>query len=92
MSEISASPGRPGNSPCRRAWTSKRRPNCAGGSRTTIGPEDLDGGAPQGSLGRHLLLGRGSLAYGPVSDEPMSRFAGRSQRRNLAAAQALIPR
>jgi pyruvate/2-oxoglutarate dehydrogenase complex dihydrolipoamide acyltransferase (E2) component len=57
--------------------------------RTTIGPEDLDGGAP-GTGGDTSYWDVDHSQYGPVTVEPMSRFA-QVAARNLAAAQALIP-
>jgi pyruvate dehydrogenase E2 component (dihydrolipoamide acetyltransferase) len=64
--------------------------------RSTIGPEDLDAGgstaapapaAPAGDTGYWAV---DHAQYGPVTEEPMSRFA-QVAARNLAAAQALIP-
>ncbi len=60
--------------------------------RKTIGPEDLDGGtapapAPSGDTSYWDV---DHSQYGPVTEEPMSRFA-RVAARNLAAAQSLIP-
>lgn len=63
--------------------------------RTTIGPEDITGTA-QGSANSHGPTGNTSYwdvdhsQYGPVTTEPLSRFALVASR-NLAAAQALIP-
>jgi pyruvate/2-oxoglutarate dehydrogenase complex dihydrolipoamide acyltransferase (E2) component len=59
--------------------------------RTTIGPEDLDGGSATGVAGDTSYWEVDHSQYGPVTEEPMSRFA-RVAARNLAAAQALIPR
>src|SRR6056297_1981865 len=58
--------------------------------RTTIGPEDLDGGPAPASSGDTSYWAVDHAQYGPVTEEPMSRFA-RVAARNLAAAQALIP-
>jgi pyruvate/2-oxoglutarate dehydrogenase complex dihydrolipoamide acyltransferase (E2) component len=58
--------------------------------RTTIGPEDLDGGSATGVAGDTSYWEVDHSQYGPVTEEPMSRFA-RVAARNLAAAQALIP-
>ena len=61
--------------------------------RTTIGPEDITGtaaapaAAPTGDTGYWDV---DHAAYGPVTEEPLSRFA-KVAARNLAAAQALIP-
>ena len=60
--------------------------------RSTIGPEDLGGGkskaaAPTGDTSYWEV---DHAQYGPVTEEPLSRFA-RVAARNLAAAQALIP-
>ena len=60
--------------------------------RRTIGPEDLDasaGGqsAPAGDTS-YWQVDHGQ--YGPVTEEPMSRFA-QVAAKNIAAAQALIP-
>ena len=60
--------------------------------RSTIGPEDLSGGkskaaAPAGDTSYWEV---DHAQYGPVTEEPLSRFA-RVAARNLAAAQALIP-
>ncbi len=60
--------------------------------RTTIGPEDITGNGPApaggGSDTSFWEVDHGQ--HGPVSEEPMSRFAMVAAR-NLAAAQALIP-
>jgi pyruvate dehydrogenase E2 component (dihydrolipoamide acetyltransferase) len=60
--------------------------------RTTIGPEDLDGGAAAvpAAAGDTSYWDVDHAQYGPVTEEPMSRFA-RVAAQNLAAAQALIP-
>src|SRR6056297_1093870 len=58
--------------------------------RTTIGPEDLDGGPAPASSGDTSYWAVDHAQYGPVTEEPVSRFA-RVAARNLAAAQALIP-
>jgi len=64
--------------------------------RTTLGPEDLDGGRGGGGGGAAAPSGDTSFwdvdhaGYGPVTEEATSRFA-RVAARNLAAAQALIP-
>jgi pyruvate dehydrogenase E2 component (dihydrolipoamide acetyltransferase) len=58
--------------------------------RTTIGPEDLGGGAAPAAVGDTSFWEVDHAAYGPVTEEPTSRFA-RVAARNLAAAQALIP-
>jgi len=59
--------------------------------RSTIGPEDLDGttsaSAPGGDTSYWAV---DHAQYGPVTEEPTSRFA-QVAARNLAAAQALIP-
>jgi pyruvate dehydrogenase E2 component (dihydrolipoamide acetyltransferase) len=58
--------------------------------RTTIGPEDISaksGTAPAGDTGYWDV---DHSQYGPVTDEPMSRFA-QVAARNMAAAQAFIP-
>jgi hypothetical protein len=76
MSDISASP-----STRLLALAEGRRPRSAGQTklgRTTIGPEDVDGGRPAPSA---ALSGDTSYwevdhaQYGPVTEEPMSRFA-----------------
>ncbi len=58
--------------------------------RTTIGPEDLDGGSAPAATGDASYWEVDHSRYGPVTEEPMSRFAQVAVR-NLAAAQALIP-
>ena len=60
--------------------------------RKTIGPEDLDGGATPvaTTAGDTSYWDVDHSQYGPVTDEPMSRFA-QVAARNLAAAQSLIP-
>jgi len=63
--------------------------------RTTIGPEDVDGGpAAPASGGRAAddtsFWDVDHAQYGPVTQEPMGRFAQVASR-NLAAAQTLIP-
>lgn len=59
--------------------------------RTTIGPEDVTASvpAPAGAADTRYWKVDHS-AYGPVSEEPMSRFA-QVAAANLAAANALIP-
>lgn len=60
--------------------------------RTTFGPEDLDGdtGTAPGATGDPSYWDVDHALYGPVTEEPMSRFA-QVAARNLTAAQALIP-
>ena len=58
--------------------------------RTTLGPEDLSAAAPAASTGDTSYWDVDHSAYGPVSQEPMSRFA-QVAARNLGAANALIP-
>lgn len=59
--------------------------------RTTIAREDLDGGKPaSGPAGDSSYWDVDHFQYGPVSEEPMSRFA-QVAAANLAAANALIP-
>ncbi|MGG7643411.1 2-oxo acid dehydrogenase subunit E2 [Rhodovulum sp. YNF3179] len=61
--------------------------------RETIAREDLDGAAPAAGAapaGDRSYWEVDHAAYGPVTEEPMSRFA-RVAAQNLAAAQALIP-
>ncbi len=61
--------------------------------RRTIGPEDIEGGsaAPaQTAAGDTSYWEVDHAAYGPVTEEPMSRFA-QVAARNLAAAQTVIP-
>ncbi|MBF9042929.1 dihydrolipoamide acetyltransferase [Rhodobacterales bacterium HKCCE4037] len=58
--------------------------------RSTMGPEDLDD-APQTAPGGDVSYWDvDHAAYGPVTVEPMNRFA-QVAARNLAAAQTLIP-
>ena len=60
--------------------------------RKTIGPEDLDGGTASAPapVGDTSYWDVDHSQYGPVTEEPMSRFA-KVAARNLAAAQSLIP-
>lgn len=58
--------------------------------RTTIGPEDLDGRPAPAAAGDTSYWDVDHSQYGPVTEEPMSRFA-QVAAKNLAAAQALIP-
>ncbi len=59
--------------------------------RTTLGPEDLSSVvAPTASAGDTSYWDVDHSAYGPVTEEPMSRFA-QVAARNLGAANALIP-
>lgn len=59
--------------------------------RTTIAREDLDGGKPAaGPAGDTSYWEVDHAQYGPVTEEPMSRFA-QVAAANLAAANALIP-
>ncbi|MFA8387809.1 MAG: 2-oxo acid dehydrogenase subunit E2 [Pelagibaca sp.] len=60
--------------------------------RKTIGPEDLDGTAAPvpATAGDTSYWNVDHSQYGPVTEEPMSRFA-KIAARNLAAAQSLIP-
>ncbi len=59
--------------------------------RTTLGPEDLSAApAPRTSAGDTSYWDVDHSAFGPVSEEPMSRFA-QVAARNLGAANALIP-
>lgn len=59
--------------------------------RTTIAREDLDGGKPSaGPAGDTSYWEVDHSQYGPVSEEPMSRFALIASA-NLSAANALIP-
>ena len=60
--------------------------------RTTIAREDLEGGtaAASGPSGDTSYWKVDHAAYGPVTEEPMSRFA-RIASANLAAANTLIP-
>lgn len=60
--------------------------------RTTIGPEDLDAapGTAVAPAGDTSFWDVDHTRFGPVTEDPMGRFA-RVAARNLAAAQALIP-
>lgn len=64
--------------------------------RTTLGPEDLGApasgatGAPATQAGDTSFWDVDHSAYGPVTTEPMSRFA-QVAARNLSAANTLIP-
>ncbi|MGC9368196.1 MAG: 2-oxo acid dehydrogenase subunit E2 [Paracoccaceae bacterium] len=59
--------------------------------RSSIAREDLEGGRPAaGPAGDRSYWDVDHGAYGPVTEEPMSRFAQVASA-NLAAAQALIP-
>ena len=58
--------------------------------RRTIGPEDLESGGAAAPTGDTSYWAVDHAAHGPVTEEPMSRFA-QVAARNLAAAQALIP-
>ncbi len=59
--------------------------------RTTLGPEDLSAvAAPTASAGDASYWDVDHSAYGPVTENPMSRFA-QVAARNLGAANALIP-
>ncbi len=59
--------------------------------RTTISAEDVSGSArPAASAGDTSYWDVDHSRYGPVTKEPMSRFAQVASK-NLAAAQALIP-
>lgn len=64
--------------------------------RTTIGPEDIDAASGGGARAPAAAPGDTSYwdvdhgLYGPVTEEPLSRFA-KVAARNLAAAQSLIP-
>ena len=62
--------------------------------RTTLGPEDLGAATPVAAAatpaGDTSYWDVDHSAYGPVSEEPMSRFA-QVAARNLGAANALIP-
>lgn len=57
--------------------------------RTTIAPEDLEGGSTA-ATGDTSYWDVDHSQYGPVTEEPMSRFA-QVAARNMAAAQSLIP-
>ena len=58
--------------------------------RTTIAPEDLDRTQGASRAADTALWDVDHAAFGPVSEEPTSRFAQLAAR-NMAAAQALIP-
>lgn len=58
--------------------------------RTTLGPEDLSASAPAMPAGDTSYWDVDHAAYGPVTHEPMSRFAQIASA-NLGAANALIP-
>lgn len=59
--------------------------------RTTIAREDLEGGRPAaGPAADTSYWGVDHATYGPVTEEPMSRFA-QVAAANLSAANALIP-
>lgn len=58
--------------------------------RTTIGREDLDGGNSPAPAGNTSYWDVDHSAYGPASEEPLSRFA-QVTAENLAAASTLIP-
>ncbi len=58
--------------------------------RTTIGPEDITGDAAPPAGDDTAFWEVDHAQYGPVTQEPLTRFA-RVAARNLAAAQALIP-
>ena len=58
--------------------------------RTTLGPEDLGAAAPVAQTGDTSYWDVDHSAHGPVTHEPMSRFA-QVAARNLGAANALIP-
>lgn len=58
--------------------------------RTTIGPEDLEPPGPSAQAGDRGYWDVDHSAHGPVTQEPMSRFA-QVAARNLGAANALIP-
>ena len=58
--------------------------------RTTLGPEDLGAAAPVAQTGDTSYWDVDHAAYGPVTTEPMSRFA-QIAAANLGAANALIP-
>lgn len=59
--------------------------------RTTIAPEDITGSMPPaGGGGDTSFWDVDHGQFGPVTEEPMSRFA-QVAAKNLAAAQALIP-
>ena len=58
--------------------------------RKTMGPEDLGASAPAAPAGDTSYWDMDHAAYGPVTHEPMSRFA-QIAAANLGAANALIP-
>jgi len=58
--------------------------------RKTMGPEDLSTSAPAAQAGDTSYWDVDHAAYGPVTTEPMSRFA-QIAAANLGAANALIP-
>lgn len=58
--------------------------------RTTIAPEDLDRTPSTPQAADTAFWDVDHAQYGPVSEEPMSRFA-QVAARNMAAAQSLIP-
>jgi len=58
--------------------------------RTTIGPEDIKTTPSTAPTGDTSYWDVDHAQYGPVTTEPMSRFA-QVAARNMAAAQALIP-
>jgi len=58
--------------------------------RTTIGAEDIEGGTQAAPAGDTGYWDVDHAQYGPVTEEPLSRFA-QVAARNLAAAQSLIP-
>ncbi len=58
--------------------------------RITLGPEDLGASAPVANGGDISFWDVDHSAYGPVTEDPMSRFA-QVAARNLGAANSLIP-
>lgn len=58
--------------------------------RTSIAREDLEGGPQAATAGDTSYWDVDHSAFGPVTEEPMSRFA-QVAAQNLAAAQSLIP-
>ncbi|WP_428670644.1 2-oxo acid dehydrogenase subunit E2, partial [Roseibium sp.] len=59
--------------------------------RTSIAREDVEGGRPEaGPAGDTSYWDVDHSLFGPVTEEPMSRFA-QVAAQNMAAAQALIP-
>lgn len=58
--------------------------------RTTLGPEDIDAEDSSARPADTSLWDVDHAQYGPVSQDPMSRFA-QVAARNMAAAQSLIP-